>query len=169
MGRRLVPLLLAGALAGSVAGVAEASPQPKIVGGGTTTIATYPWQVALDYNIPMQDDFENQFCGGSLLTPRIVQTAAHRITDGDPDCSDPTCNGGADDPTGDGTDAMDPNDLYVVKGATTLSTATAANEVNVQDIYEDGAYNDTTFQNDFAWVVLDTAVPLNATTKTIQV
>ncbi|MCI0636643.1 MAG: trypsin-like serine protease, partial [Actinobacteria bacterium] len=42
----------------------------KIVGGGTTSIASFPFQVAI-----LNDGVTDvQFCGGSLIRPRIVLT-----------------------------------------------------------------------------------------------
>ncbi|MGZ5358655.1 MAG: trypsin-like serine protease [Solirubrobacterales bacterium] len=86
----------------------------RIVGGSTTTVNEYPWQVALVYDahvaiIPPDNDFRRQFCGGTLITPQIVQTAAHCLVGTDPD------DGGASD--------METNDLDVVTGKTTLSPA----------------------------------------------
>jgi trypsin len=51
----------------------------RIVGGTTTTIAEWPWQVAVTAD---PDDFtgsafDRQFCGGTLVAARIVVTAAH--------------------------------------------------------------------------------------------
>jgi secreted trypsin-like serine protease len=55
--------------------------QPKIVGGSTTTISQYPWQAALVFS-PAEESgnaHDRQFCGGSLVTSRIVITAAHCV------------------------------------------------------------------------------------------
>jgi secreted trypsin-like serine protease len=55
--------------------------QPKIVGGSTTTISQYPWQAALVFS-PAEEPgnaHDRQFCGGSLVTSRIVITAAHCV------------------------------------------------------------------------------------------
>ncbi|MET9440421.1 serine protease [Streptomyces sp. NPDC006610] len=55
------------ALAGSPA---AAAPQP-IVGGTTTTTTTYPFMMQIT------DSSQNQFCGGTLVSPTKVVTAAH--------------------------------------------------------------------------------------------
>ena len=58
---------------------------PRIVGGERITIADAPWQVALAFN-PDSDPnpaSERQFCGGALLSPTVVITAAHCIFDDD--------------------------------------------------------------------------------------
>ncbi|MDC0773256.1 S1 family peptidase [Streptomyces sp. HD] len=53
---------------------AEAAPQP-IVGGTTTTTATYPFMMQIT------DASESQFCGGTLVSPTKVVTAAHCMAD----------------------------------------------------------------------------------------
>ncbi|MER7899551.1 serine protease [Streptomyces sp. NPDC096046] len=49
---------------------AVAAPQP-IVGGTTTTTSAYPFVMQIT------DASQNQFCGGTLVSPRKVVTAAH--------------------------------------------------------------------------------------------
>lgn len=116
---------------------------PRIVGGSTTTIASYPWQVALVYDAGRfsGNDFQRFFCGGELITPRIVQTAAHCLSGTDPD------SGGGN---------MDTNDLDVVLGRTTLS-ATGGQRLDVIDGAIDGAYSAAADDFDAAWLVLSSA------------
>ena len=56
---------------------------PRIVGGEETTIGQWPWQVAITANpgIFSGNGFERHLCGGSLVTPRLVVTAAHCFFD----------------------------------------------------------------------------------------
>jgi Trypsin len=56
---------------------------PRIVGGQPTTIGEWPWQVAVTLNgaLYQGNDFERQFCGGSLVAPQVVVTAAHCFYD----------------------------------------------------------------------------------------
>jgi hypothetical protein len=117
------------------------SVQPKIVGGSTADVSTYPWQAAVVYSTaqsPGQNAQRRQFCGGSLLTSRIVITAAHCIADGDPDCS-VICS--INDPGGDGTAKMDPNDVDVVLGRSTLSDASHGAEYGVTAVVPRANYN----------------------------
>lgn len=124
----------------------------RIVGGSTTTINEYPWQVALVYDthvaiIPPDNDFRRQFCGGTLITPQIVQTAAHCLVGTDPD------DGGATN--------METNDLDVVAGKTTLSPA-GGQKLNVIAGFID-SFNPATNDFDAAWLVLQSPVAPPAT------
>jgi Ca2+-binding RTX toxin-like protein len=55
--------------------------QPRIVGGDPTTVAEWPWQAAITLNPAFftGDGFARQFCGGSLVAPTIILTAAHCV------------------------------------------------------------------------------------------
>ncbi|MEN9226040.1 MAG: trypsin-like serine protease [Thermostichus sp. HHBFW_bins_43] len=48
----------------------------RIVGGTNAPAGAFPWMVALIL-ADQQDPFQGQFCGGSLITPEWVITAAH--------------------------------------------------------------------------------------------
>jgi secreted trypsin-like serine protease len=123
---------------------ADAAVKQRIVGGSTTTIASFPWQVSLnlDSRFGAPNDFVDHWCGGTLITPRIVQTAAHCVVAADPD---------------DGfTSNMETNDVDVVLGKTTLST-TGGQRQNVIAIAIDADYDETTQDFDAAWIVLESA------------
>lgn len=49
---------------------------PDIIGGTEATPGAWPWQVAL-VNSRASNDFAGQFCGGALIDPQWVLTAAH--------------------------------------------------------------------------------------------
>lgn len=51
---------------------------PTIIGGEEATPGAWPWQVALMY-ASVANGFDAQFCGGSLLYPDVVVTAAHCV------------------------------------------------------------------------------------------
>src|ERR671911_460114 len=121
---------------------ASADRPPRIVGGNTTTIAQHPWQAALVFDPAKKpgNDFQRQFCGGSLITTRIVLTAAHCVFDTDPG------------PLGLGT-KLDPDDLDVVLGRTQLSGG-GGEEHDVQRIEFHSGYNPATAEKDVGYVVL---------------
>jgi trypsin len=106
----------------------DGSVQPRIVGGGPVSISQYPWQAAVVFSPDKASGtaHDRQFCGGSLLTSRIVITAAHCVYDTDPDCLNSflgqlPCVSLQGDPGGDGITRLDPNDVDAVLGRTTLS------------------------------------------------
>ena len=110
---------------------ADGGPSPRIVGGTTTLGDALPHQASLVYDdIKFTgSDFARSFCGGALVTPRIVMTAAHCLVDTDPDCGPraippgpPVCSTVVDR-GGDGTPKMDGNDADVIVGRTTLTGA----------------------------------------------
>jgi trypsin len=133
--RRRPRLVLIGALAAisllppaSAGAQSNGSVQPRVVGGQQVSISQYPWQAAVVYNPSKASGtaHDRQFCGGSLVTSRIVITAAHCVYDSDPDCLDAflgqaPCVSLQGDPGGDGTTKLDPNDVDAVLGRTTLS------------------------------------------------
>jgi secreted trypsin-like serine protease len=155
MGRERLALLGCLVLALAIAPTAHAqSFEPRIVGGSTTTIEQYPWQAAVVYD-PAKvsgNPFQRQFCGGSLITPYIVLTAGHCVYDTDPQ----------------NNSSLDPDDVDVVLGQTTLSTAPPASEFNVQGVAYQANYDPSYGQgqgvpsNDVGYLVLQT--PYNATT-----
>ncbi len=51
---------------------------PRIVGGTNAANGAYPFMVAL-LNATQPDPYQGQFCGGSLIAPHWVLTAAHCI------------------------------------------------------------------------------------------
>jgi trypsin len=120
----------------------------RIVGGGPTTIHAQPHQVALVFDGTRftGNDFQRQFCGGILITPRIVQTAAHCIVGHDPDCGNLCLPG----------EALETNDLDVVAGRTVLSGG-GGQRLDVIGGAVDSDYNASTNDFDAAWVVLGAA------------
>ncbi len=93
----------------------------RIVGGTPTAIQSVPWQVALTYSpqVASGSAFDRQFCGGTLVSPTLVVTAAHCVFD---------------------SGSFTPPDLYsVVSGRTVLSsTEGRESAVNTYIYWTDG-------------------------------
>ncbi len=105
--------------------------EPRVVGGDTTTIERWPWQVAIAQPPSSGGDgFDRQFCGGSLVARTIVITAAHCVYDfGDPTgltCVEPIA--GYNDLTSDASN------FSVITGRTRLSSSQGA-EIPVAEVY----------------------------------
>jgi len=118
---------------------------PRIVGGNTTTIAQHPWQAALVLAEPQfqGNDFQRHFCGGSLITSRIVLAAAHCVFD-----TDLT-------PGQEGT-KMEPNDVDVILGRTTLTNEAQGTQHDVERVEFHPGYNPETSENDVGFLRLST-------------
>jgi trypsin len=114
--------------------------KPRIVGGGATSIQSHPWQAALvlDETFGL-NDFDGQFCGGSLITRFIVLTAAHCVFDTDPDIPG---------------SRLDPNDVNVVLGRTQLSGG-GGTEHDAFRVYLHPRYNPVTAENEIGFISLD--------------
>jgi trypsin len=148
--RRTPRLAVLGALAAvallipaSASAQRDGSVEPKIVGGSPVSISQYPWQAAV-IESGSGNAHNRQFCGGSVLTSRIVITAAHCVYDTDPDCLNAgfglaPCVGS--DSGGTGTTRPEPNDFEVVLGRTTLSNASEGAEVGITALAHQGNYD----------------------------
>ncbi|QMU80564.1 serine protease [Streptacidiphilus sp. PB12-B1b] len=118
-GRRVLLVLLAALPAALAVGP---TPAHAIVGGGPVTTARYPWMVALASRSVYGDTRSGQFCGGTLVAPNKVVTAAHCLYD-------ETTMQPADRP-----------DLRVIVGRTDLTSDDGA-EVPVSRVWIDPDYS----------------------------
>ena len=57
--------------------VATPTPEPRIIGGEPADFGEYPFMVALLFEPTAGNDFQKQYCGGSLIDAHWVLTAAH--------------------------------------------------------------------------------------------
>jgi trypsin len=97
---------------------------PKIIGGEDTTIEENPFMVALT----QPDGF--QFCGGAIVAPTKILTAAH-------------C-----------TEGQDPANVKVVAGRTSLSGG-GGTTANVTNIWVNPGFDGNTMVNDASVLTLD--------------
>lgn len=82
--RRTVALALLAALPAPLLAVGAAAPaqaQRRIVGGDPASVADHPWVVALGSRQLFGSARSGQFCGGTLVSPTKVVTAAHCFFD----------------------------------------------------------------------------------------
>jgi trypsin len=128
------------------------SVEPRIVGGTATSISQHPWQAAVVFS-PAKvggDAHQRQFCSGSLVTSRIVITAAHCVYGTDPDCL-LLCSAAH----------LDPEDVDVVLGRSRLSDTGQGVEIGVMAVAYQSNYNPAYRGNvprfDVAYLVLPAA------------
>ena len=83
LGACAVGMALVLGFTGSSAAVAKERGPDRIVGGTTTTIGEWPWQVAIaaDPEFFGGNGFQRQFCGGTLVAPNVVLSAGHCFHD----------------------------------------------------------------------------------------
>jgi trypsin len=127
---RLIGVAAAALATVGIAGTATAAADdvtPMIIGGEETTIEENPFAVALT----TPDGF--QFCGGTIVAPNKVLTAAH-------------C-----------TEGSSPADIQVVAGRTALS-AGGGTTAGVTDIWIHPSWNSSALQNDASVLTLDASL-----------
>jgi secreted trypsin-like serine protease len=162
MRRRFLVAWLAGvaALALAVPASAGADVQPRVVGGSQASTSQFPWQAAVVFSPATMSGnaHQRQFCGGSVLTSRIVITAGHCVYDTDPD---PGCIPLLCSPS---QLRLDPEDVDIVVGRTTLSDSSTGAELPVSAVYLDPNYDpsygpDGVPSYDVAYLVIGSALP----------
>jgi secreted trypsin-like serine protease len=106
---------------------------PKIVGGSTSDDGAYPWMVAL-LSADTADPYDAQFCGGALIHPRWVLTAAHCVQD------------------------LYPSEVEIWIGSNRLETGTGGRRIGVAEIRVFPYYDASLTDSDLALILLEEAV-----------
>ncbi len=135
-------LLLAGhgqALAASGDRDSGPSAQASIVGGVPSSIAAYPWLAHIEY----RGAVEELGCGGSVIAPRLILTAAHCVL------------------TGTGKVGVASN-FSVLTGISDLDEATPERASRVSQVLVSPEYNPARTLNDVALLVLSAPVAVPA-------
>lgn len=101
------------------------SNQFKIIGGEKVVNGEYPWVTALLY-ADVSSGFNAQFCGGSLMAPNMVITAAHCVA------------------------GLDVDDIDVAVGINDLDSITATDRIQVVGIHVHPDFDYSTMDNDIA-------------------
>ncbi|MFB6844402.1 trypsin-like serine protease [Streptomyces sp. NPDC056373] len=129
--------------AGTVAGRID----PKVIGGNETTISTAPWMAQLHYyddrGTSSTSDDIGFFCGGAVVAPTKILTAAHCVKGYNWNANGAVITGTSQLPSADGTD---------LHGGTVTG---------VWRQWNHPSYNANTIDNDIA--VLTLPVPVKAT------
>jgi secreted trypsin-like serine protease len=129
--RRWLALALCSGLGAAmlaVPGAARGATQPRVVDGAPASISQWPFIAALvTHGV---DAVDGQFCGGSVIAPTVVLTAAHCV------------------------EGSGPGDIDVVTGLARLNDDGAGQRIAVVATSVDPGYDPNTQRHDAALLVL---------------
>ncbi len=111
--------------------------QPRIVNGTAVNISEVPWQIAL-----IDPNQSSQFCGGSIMSPSWIVTAAHCLVRG----------------KGANRRVVKPSEVKVGYGATNKDSL---KQVSVNKIFVHEKYQDASKGFDIALIKLNQKIDLN--------
>ena len=132
--RRLAVLVCLLALA--PAGAAHARAPGWVINGTTAPADSYPWQVAL---IPGTGGSDDQFCGGTLIAPDRVATAAHCVVD-------------------DMNDVVAPSEIDVFAEQVDLRLPGQRRDVSAISVHPSASLNGSTPRRDAALLTLSSPI-----------
>jgi secreted trypsin-like serine protease len=139
----LLPALAVPLAAPPVAALADGA----VIGGSPVDAGRVPWLVAISSRSRFGGTRSGQFCGGTVIKPKVVVTAAH-------------CLG----QKALGVDWHDVRDLTVLAGRTDLSSD-RGREIPVSGVWVNPDYDPTTNSGDVAIVTLNTSLGTGPTLR----
>lgn len=107
--------------------------QGKIAGGETAKPGQFSWQAALIY-AAFNDESRVQFCGGTLVSPTVIVSAAHCFKDKDGE--------------------MSAAEVDVVVGTVNYADAAQGERIRLKEIHLHPQYDVATYRHDVAVLVL---------------
>jgi secreted trypsin-like serine protease len=135
------PALAVLALLAACASIAAAAePSPRIVGGSAVPIGSAPWQVSV-----IDGGSGSLYCGGALIRPRVVLTAAHCLVAPSPY-------------------AISSGDDFIHAGATDWTDSAQGVSDRIVGGFINSGYNDAVRSGDAAILVLRDPVPATVAT-----
>ncbi|MFJ3933257.1 S1 family peptidase [Streptomyces sp. NPDC090029] len=140
-GPALVSAVTAALLVPALTAPGSASADSVVIGGYEADVEASPWVVALSSRDRFGAHRAGQFCGGVVVGPATVMTAAH--------CLNPAVLGG---------DAASVRDLAVIAGRSELD-GTSGEEVPVSSSWVSPDYDPLTNSSDLALLTLDRELP----------